>query len=318
MIVALCGGVGGSKLALGLYRSLPPDELTVIVNTADDLEFCGLHVSPDLDTVTYTLAGLARKDVGWGIEGDTFAALGMLERYGVAGWFQVGDRDLATDVLRTSLRREGKSLTAITRRITAALGIRATILPMTDAPVATRLLVEDEWLHFQEYFVQRRHRDTVRAIRYEGIEAASITEEVREAISAADIIIIVNSNPVLSILPILAVPGINEPVVTSSAVRVAVSPIVGNAAVTGPAGELLALIGQPASSLGVAGAYTGVIDGILIDTQDADQAPSVEALGLRVQCTDLFMRDDAGRVRLAEETLAFARTLANDSRILPR
>lgn len=306
MIVALCGGVGGSKLALGLYRSLPPDELTVIVNTADDLEFCGLHVSPDLDTVTYTLAGLARRDVGWGIEGDTFAALSMLERYGAPGWFQVGDRDLATDVLRTSLLRRGESLTAITQRLTSALGVRASVLPMTDAPVSTRLLVKDEWLHFQEYFVQRRHRDAVSAIRYDGIESSGVTDEVRTAISDAETIIIVNSNPVLSVLPILAVAGIHDLVVTSSATRVAVSPIIGNAAIAGPAGELLALIGQPASSFGVAGAYSGILDGILIDMQDAEQVPAIEALGLQVQCTDLVMGDDAGRVRLAEETLAFA------------
>lgn len=309
MITALCGGVGGSKLAFGLYNSLPPDELTVVVNTADDLEFCGLHVSPDLDTVTYTLAGLSRRDVGWGIEGDTFAALDMLERYGVPQWFQVGDRDLATDVLRTGLLHEGQTLTEITQRLTTALGVTARILPMTDAPVSTRLLVEDEWLHFQKYFVQRRHRDPVKQVRYEDVEAAAATTEVCAAIEDAEIIIIVNSNPVLSVLPILAVPGINELIIASSAPKVAVSPIVGASAVTGPAGELMALVGQPASALGVAGAYLGIIDGILIDNQDAAQAPAIEAVGIRVMCTDLIMRDDAGRVRLAEETVSFARSL---------
>jgi LPPG:FO 2-phospho-L-lactate transferase len=309
MIVALCGGVGGSKLALGLYRTLPPGELTVIVNTADDLEFCGLHVSPDLDTATYTLAGLSRSDVGWGIEGDTSQALEMLARYGAPTWFEVGDRDLATHVIRTQRLRGGDSLTDVTLHIARSLGVRATVLPMTDGSVATRLLAGDEWIDFQDYFVRRRHAVPVSAVRYEGIEGTPATERVRGAIGSAEAIVLVNSNPVLSILPILETPGINDLVASSSAPRVAVSPIVGRDAVSGPAGELMRLIGQPASATGVANTYLGVIDGIVIDRRDADQEAAIEALGLAVVCTDTIMRDIDDRERLAAATLAFANEL---------
>lgn len=309
MIVTLCGGVGGSKLALGLYRALAPGDLTVIVNTADDLEFCGLHVSPDLDTVTYTLAGIAQREMGWGIEGDTFGALSVLEQYGVPSWFQVGDRDLATHVFRSHRLRQGQSLTGVTEEIAAAFDIDARILPMSDRPVVTRLLVDGEWLDFQDYFVRRRHRDPVTAIRYDGIDAAWAPLPVIEAIDTAEVVIIVNSNPVLSILPILAVSGINDRLAASPAPRVAVSPIVGQNAVTGPAGVLMGLIGQPASALGVARAYLGVLDGIVIDRQDADSASVIRGLGLAVLCTDVIMRNEEDRVRLAAETLDFARGL---------
>jgi LPPG:FO 2-phospho-L-lactate transferase len=309
MITALCGGVGGSKLALGLYRTLPPDGLTVVVNTADDLEFCGLHVSPDLDTVMYTLAGLARTDVGWGIEGDTFRALEMLSRYGVPQWFQVGDLDLATHVFRTGRLGRGESLTEVTRHLVKSLGVRAAVLPMTDDRVATRLLVGGDWIDFQDYFVRLRHAEPVDAVRYDGIEQAAATDRVRAAIGNAEAIVLVNSNPVLSILPILEVPGINDLIATSAALRIAVSPIVGKVAVTGPAGDLMRLIGQPASATGVANAYLGVIDGIVIDDQDADQAAAIESLGLRVLRANTIMRDTADRERLAAETLAFARAL---------
>ncbi len=309
MITALCGGVGGSKLALGLYRTVPHDELTLIVNTADDLEFCGLHVSPDLDTVIYTLAGLSRQDVGWGIEGDTFEALGMLRRYGGPSWFQVGDRDLATDLYRTNELRQGRALTDVTADIARCLGVQARVLPMTDAPVATRLQAGEEWIDFQDYFVRRRHQDPVQAIRYDGITAAPAAGEVIEAIESAEVIVLVNSNPALSIFPILATPGINDAVVAASAPCVAVSPMVGHDSVSGPAGVLMALLGQEATATGVASVYLGVIDGIVIDRQDAAQAPGIEALGPRVLVTDVIMRTLEDRERLATETVSFARGL---------
>lgn len=309
MIAALCGGVGGSKLALGLYLSLAPDELTVLVNTADDLEFAGLHVSPDLDTVTYTLAGIARREVGWGIEGDTFEALAMLRRYGLPAWFQVGDRDLATDVIRTWLLREGVSLTDVTHRIATALQVRARILPMTDARVETRLRVGGTWLHFQEYFVARGHRDPVEAIRYEGLEAASTSTGVRRALSTAEVIVIVNSNPVLSILPVLGVDGVNEALTARTGPCVAVSPIVGESAISGPAAELMRLIDQPSSALGVAGAYLGVIDGFVLDQRDARLAPEIERLGPAVACMDTIMRTEDDRRRLARDVIEFAGSL---------
>lgn len=309
MITALCGGVGGSKLALGLYRTLPPDELAVIVNTADDLDFCGLRVCPDLDTVVYTLAGIAGRELGWGVEGDAFTALEMLTRYGIEPWFQVGDRDLATDIFRTHRLRQGSTLTAVSEAIATSLGVTARVLPMTDLQVATRLLAGNEWLDFQEYFVHRHHRDRIEAVRYEGIEETETTAEVHDAASGSEVIILVNSNPVLSILPILATPGINEAIVQASAPAVAVSPIIGTGAVNGPAADLMRLIDQPASALGVANAYLGIIDGIVIDRQDAEQVASIEALGVAVYCTDTMMRTLVDRERLATEIVSFARSL---------
>lgn len=310
MIVALCGGVGGSKLVSGLFQSLAPDELTVIVNTADDLTFCGLHVSPDLDTVTYTLAGLAQREFGWGIEGDTFHALGMLEQYGAPVWFRVGDRDLATDIYRTEALRTGCRLTEVAAHIATSLGIKCRILPMTDDPVITRLLVDGEWLPFQEYFVHRGHRDPVTAVRYEGIESSRPSPEVDDALSAAEVVIIVNSNPILSILPIVSIPDVKRRLTDTSAARVAISPIVGAQAVTGPAGELMRLIGCPSSALGVARAYRDLINGIVIDRTDADQRASIEELGLAVLCTDTIMRSEHDRRRLGAETLKFAWSLS--------
>jgi LPPG:FO 2-phospho-L-lactate transferase len=309
MITALCGGVGGSKLVLGLYRTLPPNELNVVVNTADDLRFLGLHVSPDLDTVTYTLAGIAQETVGWGIEGDSFQALDMLRRYGAPAWFQIGDRDLATHVFRTDSLSSGQSLTAITRTIAESLGVQAGILPMTHDPVATRLLVEDEWVEFQDYFVRRRHRDPVRALRYDGIENAAATPEALDALQNAEVIVLVNSNPALSIVPILSTPGVNDFLVAVSAARVAVSPIVGNDAVSGPAGRLMNLLGHQSTATGVAEAYAGCIDGIVIDQSDAEQVAGIEALGIAVYCTDTVMKTLEDRERLAAETVSFARSL---------
>lgn len=309
MITALCGGVGGSKLVLGLYRTLPPDELNIVVNTADDLEFFGLHVSPDLDTVTYTLAGLSPVKQGWGIEGDTFEALETLRRYGAPAWFQVGDRDLATHLFRTDELRHGSNLTEITRRIAESLGVRAGILPMTNDDVSTRLLVGDEWVDFQDYFVRRRHRDAVTAIRYDGIEEASSTPEALDALQNAEIIVLVNSNPALSIVPILSTPEINDFLTAVSGVRVAVSPIVGTDAVTGPAGRLMKLLGHESSAVGVAAAYAGCIDGIVIDDVDARRAAEIEALGIAVHCTRTVMDSLEDRERLATETISFARGL---------
>jgi LPPG:FO 2-phospho-L-lactate transferase len=309
MITALCGGVGGSKLALGLYRTLPPDSLAVVVNTADDLQFCGLHVSPDVDTVMYTLAGMVNPTFGWGIEGDTFNALEMLARYGAPDWFRVGDRDLATDVIRTQRLRDGQRLTEVTAGVASSLGVRARILPMTDDPITTRLLVADEWIHFQDYFVRRGHRDPVEVVRYEGIENARVTPEVTEAIAQSEVIVIVNSNPVLSILPILETPGVRDLLDRSPAPTVAVSPIVGSDAVSGPAGQLMRLIGRPASATGVAAAYRDVIHGMVIDRADAEQAAAIEDLRMRVLCTDTIMQSSTDRERLASEVVDFARVL---------
>lgn len=310
MITALCGGVGGSKLVLGLYRTLPPGELSVIVNTADDLQVMGLHVSPDLDTVAYTLAGLSQVELGWGIEGDTFETLGMLQRYGEDAWFRIGDRDFATHIFRTHALRRGQELTEITQSIADRLDVRARILPMTHDAVATALRVGDVWFPFQEYFVRRRHQDRVSELRYEGIEQAAATQHALRALEEAEAIVLVNSNPALSIIPILSTPGINDLLTAASAPRVAVSPIVGTDAVSGPAGRLMEILGHSSTATGVAQVYAGCIDGIVIDQADREQATAIESLGVAVHCTRTVMRSLEDRDRLAVETLSFARSLA--------
>ncbi len=308
MITAICGGVGGAKIALGLYRVLPDDTLSLIVNTADDTEFWGLQVSPDLDTVTYTLAGMAGEK-GWGIRGDTFAALAMMGRYGAETWFSVGDRDLATDIYRTASVRRGDTLTAIAAHIASSLGVRARVLPMTDACVTTRLRTNEGWIDFQEYFVHRGHRTPIEETRYEGIEEAAATPQALAALHEAEVIVLANSNPVLSILPVLAVPGVRQALEAANAPCVAVSPMLGEGSVSGPAGDLMRTISRPPTSAGVAQAYAGLIDGIVIASEDEDQAARIEDMGIRVLCTDTVMRDDADKERLAGDTLDFARSL---------
>lgn len=308
MITALCGGVGGSKFVLGLYRVLPPDTLTVIVNTADDLTMWGLEVSPDLDTAMYTLSGLAQPDLGWGINGDTVNALDALGRYGMPTWFRVGDRDLATHIFRTAELRQGKPLSAVTAGMVRALDVRAELLPATDDSVATRLQTEDGWLDFQEYFVHRHHDDPVTAVRYDGVAAARPAPGVIASIERARAVILANSNPVLSIIPILEVPGVRAALQIKHPV-VAVSPIVGNDAVTGPAGRLMRVIGKAPTVVGLAEAYGDVINGLVIDVKDADRAEEIEALGIRVLCTKTIMQSLTDRERLARETLAFAESL---------
>lgn len=308
MITALCGGVGGSKLLLGLYRVLPPDSLTAIVNTADDLTVWGLNVSPDMDTVMYTLSGLASRGSGWGIDGDTFRVLGAMRTYGMPDWFQIGDTDLATHLYRTARLREGAALSVVANEMARALDIHAQLLPMTDDQVTTRLKTGATWLEFQEYFVHRGHRDPIEAVRYDGMDRAQPAPGVLEGIAAASAVILVNSNPVLSILPILAVPGARSALQAKGTV-VAVSPIIGNDAVAGPAGRLMSVMGLPPTVEGVAGAYRDVIQGIVIDRQDAGRAAAIEAMGIRVLCTDTIMRTLDDRERLARETLAFAEQL---------
>ncbi|MDI3341662.1 MAG: 2-phospho-L-lactate transferase [Sphaerobacter sp.] len=308
-IVALAGGVGGAKLAHGLALARPDDPLTVVVNTADDFTLFGLHISPDLDTVMYTLGGIANPATGWGIAGDTAAALEMIGRYGGETWFWLGDRDLATHILRTERLRAGDTLTAVTARLAAALGIRAAILPMCDEPVATRVETPAGELAFQDYFVRRRQADEVRGIRLQGIEAASVPPGVAAALARATVVVLCPSNPIVSIGPILAVPGFRERLRAVDAPVVAVSPIVGGAALKGPADRMLASLGHEVSAVGVARLYQDFLDGIVIDQVDASLASRIEAMGIAVHVTDTVMRDEAGRRALADETLAFAARL---------
>jgi LPPG:FO 2-phospho-L-lactate transferase len=307
-VVCLAGGVGGAKLAEGLQAELG-EALTVIVNTGDDGERHGLLVCADHDTVMYTLAGIENPETGWGIADDTWAAMGALERYGEDGWFRLGDRDLATHIVRTARLRNGERLTIACRALQAALGVRAPILPMTDAPVRTRVRTDDGWLDFQDYFVRLRQVPEVREVRFDGIEAARPTPEVEAAVDSATVVVVAPSNPIVSIAPILAVPGLTERLATARARGariVAVSGIVGGRALKGPADRMLASLGHEPTALGVASGYAGLIDDFVLDTVDAALAPEVEALGLRVTVADTIMTDDASRARLARTVLATA------------
>jgi LPPG:FO 2-phospho-L-lactate transferase len=304
-VFALAGGVGGAKLAAGLQSALPAGDLTVVVNTADDFDLWGLRVCPDLDTVMYTLADLANPETGWGVAGETFGALGMLARYGEDTWFKLGDRDLATHLLRTFRLRAGERLTRITADLSGALGVRSEILPMCDEPVATVLDTPDGPLEFQEYFVRRRQRDEVLAIALRGIDAARMTEPALDALGTADLVVFCPSNPVVSIGPILAVPGMRRALAASRAPKIAVSPIVGGRALKGPADRMLASLGHEVSAAGVARIYEGLIEGMVLDRVDEGERYEIEALGMRVLATDAIMRDAYDRTRLAREVLGF-------------
>lgn len=303
-VVALAGGVGGAKLLHGLDAVLPGDRLAAIINTADDFTLYGLHISPDVDTVMYTLAGLANPATGWGIAGDTRATLDAIARYGEDPWFLVGDQDFATHVLRTQMLREGQTLTQVTARLATALGIAPPLLPMTDGPVATEVLTADGWLAFQDYFVARRHDDDVLDVRFAGVDAARPTEQALAAVAASGLILLCPSNPIVSIGPILAVPGMRDAIEQANAPVIAVSPIIGGKALKGPADRMLAAKGVEVSSLGVAQIYDGLLDGIVIDEADAHLEPALRDMGLRAQVTRTIMGDRADRARLAREILA--------------
>jgi LPPG:FO 2-phospho-L-lactate transferase len=288
-------------MAHGFQQIEPSGALTVVVNVADDFELWGLRISPDLDTVTYTLAGMADPTTGWGIAGDTHEALAAVERLGGEAWFRIGDQDLATHLRRTELLAEGHSLTDATRSLADALAIPTRILPATDAPVRTMLQTDAGELDFQTYFVRRRQRDEVRGVRFDGIESARPTAGALDAVRQADLLVIAPSNPIVSVGPILALPGMREAV---AAVRtVAVSPIVAGRALKGPADEMLASLGHEASALGVARLYAGLADCFVIDEADADLAPHIEALGMSVRVLPTVMRSDADRAGLAAALL---------------
>ena len=305
MITALAGGVGGARMAEGLARALPPGDLTVIVNTADDMEHLGLHMSPDLDTVLYTLGGIANPTTGWGIAGDTTATLDQLRRLGHDAWFWVGDRDFATHIRRAEQLAAGRTLTDITGEMARALSVTSAILPMTDDPVRTIVSTPDGDLAFQEYFVRRRQEPTVTSVRFEGAEAARLPEGVHEAIATADLVVICPSNPIVSIGPILAVPGMREALLAAPAPILAVSPIIGGKALKGPADRMLTSLGQESSALGVARIYAGLIDGFVIDDRDADLAPTITAeTGIDTATLQTIMGDRADRERFGREVLA--------------
>ena len=302
--MALAGGVGGAKLVLGLSHCLRPEELVVAVNTGDDEEFHGLHVSPDLDTMMYTLAGLSNPETGWGLKGDSFAALAMLREYGADTWFNLGDRDLATHIRRTQLLRDGLTLSEATTRLSSSLGVRQALVPMTDYPVRTMLQTSEGRLSMQEYFVRQRAQPEVTAVEYEGAKDACPSPGVDVALAHARILVICPSNPALSVDPIVAVTGMKESMASFPGLRVAVSPIVGNDAVRGPAGRIMAGLGQEVSVVGVARAYREFCDVLVIDHQDESLASAVQDIGIRPVVTNTIMETLQDRIDLAQAVLA--------------
>ena len=303
MIAVLAGGVGAAKFLRGLIDVIDPASITVIGNTADDEEFLGLHVSPDLDTVVYTLSDVVDPETGWGIANDTYTALEQATQLGQETWFKLGDKDLATHLLRTKLLRSGRTLSQATQAVADAFGVRCRLLPMSDDRVRTIVTTVDGDISFQEYFVRRRQKDEVKAIRFEGSEQAQPAPGVLEALQSADGIIIAPSNPLVSIGPILAVPGIRQALVDTDAKVAAVSPIIGGRALKGPAARMLESLGHESSATGVAKLYADVLDVLVIDEEDRALASDVEALGITPIVTNTIMRDAASRRALAEVTL---------------
>lgn len=307
-VVALAGGVGGAKLADGLAQILAPDDLTVIVNTGDDFEHLGLHISPDLDTVVYTLAGLSNDATGWGRAGETWRFLDTLRGLGGPAWFQLGDRDLALHHERTRRLAAGERLSTVTCDLARRMGVKAAVLPMTDDRVRTIVLTDDDELAFQKYFVERHCEPAVRGFRFEGIESARPADGVLEALAAADAIVLCPSNPWVSLDPILAVPGLRSAL--SGKVVVGVSPIIGGRALKGPAAKIARELGIEPSAAAVAEHFRGLLTGLVIDDQDVAELSRVEAAGMQVKTARTVMQGRADRSRLADDVLRFARELA--------
>lgn len=305
-VVALLGGVGGAKLAWGLAHILPPEQLTLVVNTADDFDHLGLHVSPDLDTVMYTLAGLANRETGWGLQDDTWNMLTMVARYAGPTWFRLGDQDLATHLLRSQWLREGFPLTWVTAELCKLLGVRHPLLPMSDSAVRTVVETDEGRVGFQEYFVRRAWQPRVRAIIFEGIEDAQPTQAVVSALRAADVVLFGPSNPFVSIDPILALPAMRRMLAASRATRVGISPIVAGQAIRGPAAKMMREMGLEVTPHSVAHHYRDVLTGFVIDRRDEAHGTRTEELGLRVLVTETVMVNDRDRVDLARRVLEFA------------
>ncbi len=308
MIVALAGGVGGAKLVQGLAHILEPQELSIAVNTGDDFEHLGLQISPDLDTVLYTLARLANPVTGWGQANETWSFMQALEKLGGPAWFKLGDRDLATHVERTRQMALGEPLTDVMRDLAERLGVRHVPIPMSNDPVRTRVRTDAAWLDFQEYFVREQCRPAVLEIDYAGAESAEPSMELARALDspALEGIVICPSNPYLSVAPILALPGVRDAVERIHPV-VAVSPIVGGEAIKGPAAKIMLELGVEVSALGIARYYEGLVDILVIDRVDSALAPAIEALGMRAEITDTIMRSNADRIRLAGDCVALVR-----------
>ena len=299
-VLALAGGVGGAKLAVGLARILDPDALTIVVNTGDDETFYGLHVSPDIDTVTYSLAGLANPETGWGYVGDTFNALETLKTLGADAWFGLGDHDLALHLRRTDMLRSGMTLSEVTLDLSGQMGVRHPIVPMSDQPVRTIIESTDSEMSFQEYFVHRRSEPEVIGLRFDGADSASASPMFQTAMENADAIVFCPSNPFLSVDPILALPGVRDLIAATGVPIVVVSPIIGGRAVKGPAARIFQTFAhKPPSALAVAEHYEGMATHFVMDNEDEASLEAVEALGYQVLVTETLMTEAASKIALA-------------------
>ena len=303
MITALAGGVGAARFLTGFVRLVKGEDLSVVVNTGDDIELFGLHISPDVDIVTYTLAGVVDEEKGWGIKCDTFCCLEALRKLGCEAWFNLGDKDLATHMFRTSLLKKGFKLSEITAQISRALGLDVKILPMTDDKFETRIVTENGSVHFQEYLVKRGAKDEVLGVEFLGAESAKPAVGVVEAIMDAELVVVCPSNPVVSIGTILAVEGVREALRSTDAKKVAVSPIIAGAPVKGPADKLLRGLGLEVSAYSVAKLYLDFLDMFVLDMADAAEKGRIEKLGIEVKVTNTIMKSLEDKIELAKAVL---------------
>jgi LPPG:FO 2-phospho-L-lactate transferase len=303
VITALAGGVGAARFLTGLVELVKGKDLSIIVNTGDDIELFGLHISPDVDIVTYTLAGIVDEGKGWGIRGDTFHCLEALRKFNGETWFNLGDKDLATHIFRTNLLKSGLKLSEVTARITRLLGVEAAILPMTDDRFETRVLIEEGSVHFEEYFVKRGAKDEVLGVEFFGADKAEPAEGVLESIKEAELVIICPSNPVVSIGTILSVEGVRDALRHTAAKKVAVSPIIAGAPVKGPADKLLRGLGFEVSAYSVAKLYSDFLDTFILDAADSAERDKIENLGVEVKVTNTLMKSLEVKVDLARTVL---------------
>jgi len=304
MITVLTGGTGGAKFVWGLAQVLPPEQLTIIVNTGDDVTWWGLHVSPDLDSVMYALGGKLSRDRGWGYDGDSFRVLERMRSLGSEAWFGIGDLDLATHLRRTQLLSAGNTLTQATAELCRGMGVKQKLLPMSDDPVQTIVTTPDGDLTFQEFFVRERCKPPIADISFHGSENAVTAPGVLQAIIHSDLVLIAPSNPITSIGPILAVPGVRDALRCTTAQVMAVSPIIGNAAVSGPAGEMMKMRGLPVSATGIALGYRDLIDVLIADTKDESRRAEIEAAGAHAVFTNTIMKSDEDKIALARFALS--------------
>jgi LPPG:FO 2-phospho-L-lactate transferase len=303
MITALAGGVGAARFLTGLLKLVEQEDVSVIVNTGDDIEMFGLHISPDIDIIAYTLVGIVDEEKGWGIKGDTFRCLNKLKKLGLETWFALGDKDFATHIFRTELLRKGFTLSQVTDEICRALGLKVNILPMTNDKFETRIKIEEGSVHFEEYFVRRESKDKVLGVEFFGAANAKAAPKVIDSIIDAEVVVVCPSNPIVSIGTILSVDGVRDTLRRTSAKVVGVSPIVAGAPIKGPADKLLRGLGFEVSAFSVANLYSDFLDSFVIDTKDVGEKNRIEKLGINVKITDTLMQSLEDKVRLAKTVL---------------